>query len=78
MLVIGNGIASEFQSGLKAHCVMLFKRSPGAGQAASASQEGLVTAGFVNVRIAIIVATLLLLWGLRQLAPVNNCTHAIR
>ncbi|MCU1761591.1 hydrogenase [Pseudomonas sp. 14P_8.1_Bac3] len=41
----------------------------GAGQAAKPWQENLVTAGFASVGVAIIVAALLLLWGLRQLPP---------
>ncbi|KAB0509701.1 hydrogenase [Pseudomonas moorei] len=44
----------------------------GARQAANVWQEGLVTVGFASVGIAIIMAALLLLWGLRQLPPVNK------
>lgn len=40
----------------------------GAGHAAAPWEERLVTAGFVSVGVAIIVAVLLMLWGLRQSA----------
>lgn len=38
----------------------------GAGHAASPWEESLVTAGFMSVGVAIIVAALLMLWGLRR------------
>jgi hydroxylaminobenzene mutase len=41
----------------------------GAGHPAAQWQEGLVTAGFVAVGLAIISASALLLWGLRRKAP---------
>jgi hydroxylaminobenzene mutase len=42
----------------------------GAGRAAAAQwQEVLVTAGFVSIGLAIILASALLLWGLRSKAP---------
>jgi (hydroxyamino)benzene mutase len=38
----------------------------GAGHGASALQETLVTAGFVTVGIAMLVSSVLILWGLRR------------
>lgn len=40
----------------------------GAGQAAAPWEESLVTAGFMSVGVAIVMAALLILWGLRQSA----------
>lgn len=41
----------------------------GAGQRAQPWQEILVTVGFVSVGVAIIAASLIVLWGLRKAAP---------
>jgi hydroxylaminobenzene mutase len=41
----------------------------GAGHTTELWQESLVTAGFASVGVAIIVAALLILWGLRQTLP---------
>ena len=43
----------------------------GAGHSAAPWQEGLVTAGFVLIGLAIISASLLLLWGLRRKAAAS-------
>ena len=44
----------------------------GAGQTAAPWQEALVTVGFVMIGLAIISASVLLLWGLRSKAPTRN------
>jgi (hydroxyamino)benzene mutase len=44
----------------------------GAGHAGAAWQETLVTLGFVTIGVAIISASVLLLWGLRSKAPTVN------
>lgn len=50
----------------------------GARQAARAWQEGLVTAGFASVGIAIIMAALLLLWGYASYHPsINESTPSV-
>ena|SRR5215471_4065315 len=41
----------------------------GAGHSAAQWQEALVTAGFVSIGLAIISASVLLLWGLRRKGP---------
>ena len=41
----------------------------GAGQSAQPWQEILVTLGFVSVRLAVIAASLIVLWGLRKATP---------
>ena len=65
---LADPLFANTRMGLAAHLEGAMNGSPitAPGLSAQPWQESLVTAGFVTVGIAIIAATVLILWGLRR------------